>query len=64
MEQTKTIDVAATRARFDEKCINISAWARSKGLNQATFYQRLSGQLAITPDIADLLRADGLLVED
>ena len=60
----KTIDVKATNAMFDEKCISRGAWARSKGINQATFYQRLGGHLAITPEIADLLRADGLLVEN
>ena len=57
------IDVKATNAMFDKKNINRAGWARSRGLNQATFYQRLNGHLAITPEIAELLRADGLLVE-
>lgn len=57
------IDVKATNAKFDEKCISRSAWARSKCINPATFYQRLNGQLQITPQIAKLLEADGLLVK-
>lgn len=57
------IDVKATNAKFDERCIARSAWARSKGLNPATFYQRLNGHLGITPEIAELLRKEGLLVE-
>ncbi len=59
----KTIDVKATNAMFDEKCISRSAWGRKHGLNVAVLHQRLNGHLAITPDIANLLRADGLLVE-
>jgi hypothetical protein len=56
------IDAKATSAKFDEKCISRSAWARSKYLNPATFYLRLNGRLKITPTIAGLLEADGLLV--
>lgn len=64
MKQPKTIDVKATNAMFDTKCISRSAWARSKNINPAVFYQRLSGHLGIPDTIRDLLRADGLLVEN
>lgn len=57
------IDIKATNARFDERCIVRSAWARSKGLNPATFYHRLCGNLLMPDTIKELLRADGLLVE-
>lgn len=56
------IDVKATNAKFDEKCISRSAWARSKGINPAVFYQRLHGHLKMPDHIIKLLEADGLLV--
>lgn len=64
METTEpVIDIQATNAKFDELCISRSAWARKHLINPAVFYQRLSGQLKITPEIAALLRADNILVE-
>jgi hypothetical protein len=56
------IDLKATNDMFDTRCISRSAWARSKGINPATFYQRLNGSLKITPEIATLLKNDNLLV--
>ena len=63
MEQPKTIDTAATNARFSERCISRSAWATKHGINPNVFSQRLNGRLEITPEIAELLRKDDLLVE-
>lgn len=57
------IDVKATNAMFDTRCISRSAWARSKNINPAVFYQRLNGHLKIPDTIRELLKADNLLVE-
>ena len=57
------IDIKATNARFDERCISRAAWARSKCINPATFYMRLNGQMGMPDHIAELLKEDGLLVE-
>lgn len=60
----KKVDVKATNSRFTEQCISRSAWATKHGLNPNVFSQRLNGRLPITPEIADLLRAENLLVEN
>lgn len=57
------IDIKATNEMFDTKCISRSAWARSKSINPAVFYQRLNGKLKMPDTIKALLKTDGILVE-
>ena len=56
------IDVKATNKRFTERCISRTAWAVKHGINAQVFSQRLNGRLKITPEIAEKLREDNLLV--
>lgn len=58
------INKQKTNARFKEMCINRSAWALKHGLKPSVLNHRLNGRLDITPAIAELMRADNLLVEE